>query len=192
MIFNNFAAVLPRVSTLNLMTMDDNYAALFSDYSALMYADGCHMTNDTELVWDAVQTVFLNMMGEGIRLSDITDKRAYLLASFRRVLAKELDRRQQVPLHLRRMKGDMERAKDNDEESLQRDDFMLARRRRLLKALVQLSPRQRRVLYFRFVKGMRMSHIADLLGMNTQSVTNLVHRSIAKLRTELVHPPVIK
>lgn len=174
------------------MAMDDNYAALFSEYSALMYADGCHMTNDTELVWDAVQTVFLNMMGEGIRLSDITDKRAYLLASFRRVLTKELDRRQQVPQHLRRMNGDMERAKDNDEESLQRDDFMLARRRRLLKALVQLSPRQRQVLYFRFVKGMRMSHIADQLGMNTQSVINLVHRSIAKLRTELVRHPVLK
>lgn len=48
--------------------------------------------------------------------------------------------------------------------------------------LSNLSPRQREAIYYRFTEGMSFEDICHLMQMNVQSVRNLLHRSITKIR----------
>ncbi|GHV47842.1 hypothetical protein FACS1894181_02150 [Bacteroidia bacterium] len=49
--------------------------------------------------------------------------------------------------------------------------------------LNMLTPRQKEVIYYRYVEGMGMGDICKAMEMNYQSVQNLIQRSIKKLKT---------
>lgn len=164
--------------------MDEDYAALYRAYSARMYVEGCRLTPDADLVWDVIQTVFLNMMREAVSLAAIDNKAAYLQAAFHRTLFRELGRRHTLTESLQRMRFDVVTA-DDDDGGTACDDAALVQRRHLLASLLHLSPHQQLALHQRYVKGMQMETIAEELGMNTQSAANLIHRSIVKLRADM-------
>lgn len=46
----------------------------------------------------------------------------------------------------------------------------------------KLSEKQQQVLVYRFMKGMAVRDIADKMGINAQSISNLIQRALAKLR----------
>lgn len=64
-----------------------------------------------------------------------------------------------------------------DEEEYSEED-----RQRLARALKELTPRQREAVYLYYIQEVPLSEIPDLLGMNYQSVRNLLHRAMLKLR----------
>jgi DNA-directed RNA polymerase specialized sigma24 family protein len=49
--------------------------------------------------------------------------------------------------------------------------------------LESLTPRQKEVIYYRYVEGLDMNDICRMMKMNYQSVQNLIQRSIKKVRT---------
>lgn len=65
------------------------------------------------------------------------------------------------------------------------DDETIRRRQDLLKMIEQLTSRQKEVVYLYYIQDLPLDQIADIMGMNYQSVRNLVHRAIGRLR-ELV------
>ncbi len=46
-----------------------------------------------------------------------------------------------------------------------------------------LSPRQKEIIYYRFVEGLSYEEICQIMDMNYQSTQNLIQRSLKKLRT---------
>ncbi|MDH6306051.1 RNA polymerase sigma factor (sigma-70 family) [Parabacteroides sp. PF5-5] len=63
-----------------------------------------------------------------------------------------------------------------DEQEQERQDKMNA-------ILESLTPRQKEVIYYRYVEGMKIDEICKLMEMNYQSVQNLIQRSIKKVRS---------
>jgi Sigma-70, region 4. len=49
-----------------------------------------------------------------------------------------------------------------------------------------LTSRQREAIYLRYIREVPLEDIASMLNMNYQSTRNLIHRSILKLRKELL------
>jgi RNA polymerase sigma-B factor len=62
---------------------------------------------------------------------------------------------------------------------------LLEYRASLVPLLDQLPPRERRMLYFRFFKGMTQSEIADKLGISQMHVSRLLAKTLATLREGL-------
>ena len=48
--------------------------------------------------------------------------------------------------------------------------------------LESLTPRQKEVLYYRYMKNLTYDEIGEIMQMNYQSTLNLIQRSIKKLR----------
>lgn len=48
--------------------------------------------------------------------------------------------------------------------------------------LESLTPRQKEVLYYRYMKNLTYDEIGEIMQMNYQSILNLIQRSIKKLR----------
>ena len=55
-------------------------------------------------------------------------------------------------------------------------------RKVILQLMNQLRDRQREVIYHRFIEELSMEEIGILMQMNTQSVQNLIQRSLKKMR----------
>ena len=55
-------------------------------------------------------------------------------------------------------------------------------RERMNYLLDALPPRQKEVMYYRYVEGMDLPDICKLMEMNYQSVQNLIQRSIKKVK----------
>ena len=63
--------------------------------------------------------------------------------------------------------------------------------RKLKKTLSLLSKRQKEIIYLKFYQHLDHGQIAELMNLNSQSVYNLLHEAIQKLRnlwySELAH-----
>ena len=75
----------------------------------------------------------------------------------------------------------------NPEEADKEDDWeQIVQKSRLKKGLLALTARQREAIYLRYTMDMSLEEISNLLEMNYQSARNLIHRSVEKLRKELL------
>src|SRR5581483_5725772 len=60
---------------------------------------------------------------------------------------------------------------------------------RLRKAVAQLSKRQHEVIYLKFYQHLDFAQIAEQMDISRQSVYNLMHEAIEKIRSALTQPP---
>ena len=63
-------------------------------------------------------------------------------------------------------------------------------RKVILQLMNQLTDRQREVIYHRFIEELSMEEIGILMQMNTQSVQNLIQRSLRKMRESRLPLPL--
>ena len=63
-------------------------------------------------------------------------------------------------------------------------------RKVILQLMNQLTDRQREVIYHRFIEELSMEEIGALMQMNTQSVQNLIQRSLRKMRESRLPLPL--
>jgi DNA-directed RNA polymerase specialized sigma subunit, sigma24 homolog len=64
--------------------------------------------------------------------------------------------------------------------------FSEDQKKELSRAMKTLTSRQREAIYLRYIREVPLEDIASMLNMNYQSTRNLIHRSILKLRKELL------
>jgi RNA polymerase sigma factor (sigma-70 family) len=69
------------------------------------------------------------------------------------------------------------------EERMIADEQEKERKEIMSHILESLTPRQKEVIYYRYVEGIELDEICKLMGMNYQSVQNLIQRSIKKVRS---------
>ena len=53
---------------------------------------------------------------------------------------------------------------------------------KLMKNIAKLSPRQQQIIHLYYIEQRKYDEICDIMGINYQSVRNLMHRSISSLR----------
>jgi RNA polymerase sigma factor (sigma-70 family) len=153
----------------------------FKEYSDSLFAYGMKFTTDRELVKDSIQNLFLRIMQHPKLISGIRDVKSYLFVSFRNELF----------ANLRRSKKESSMLEDpsfynleiNEEDSGEMSNDARNEDAKLKSAVESLSSRQKEALYLRYIKEIPMNRIGDMLGINYQSVRNLIHRAIARLRT---------
>lgn len=161
------------------------YATVFSLYADTLLAYGMKFTTDRDLVKDTIQDLIIYIIRYHDRLPQVNNLKAYLLAAFRRNLQTTIVRSRY-------------RLMDNDSELLfsidcttdetafdDADDYQLRRRNQLAEALETLPARQKEIIYLRFMQGVPMADIAQMLDMNYQSVRNSIHRAMQTLRSKI-------
>lgn len=157
------------------------FARLFHLYSDAMYAYGKKITPDAELVKDTIQDVFVKLYQNRANLSETDYVKGYLFMAMKRTLLNKMSNRIMLSIDNEedvRFEIDLITQQSTaDEEEYSEED-----RQRLARALKDLTPRQREAVYLYYIQEVPLSEIPDLLGMNYQSVRNLLHRAMLKLR----------
>lgn len=158
------------------------FSMLYREEVQLLFSYGMQFTQDSELVKDCIHDVFVKLYKNRDRLGEVTNVRVYFYIVFKNVILDELGKRGRM-FYVEDVSEDMDDTKVSSvEEHFVEEEKETMDNKRINNLLNSLSPRQREVVYLRFIENMDIKDIADVMKMKYQSVENLLQRSILKAR----------
>lgn len=163
---------------------EEAYSQIYKKYAKRLFLQGLQFSSDRELIQDCIHDLFVKIYESRTKLKPINNLQVYLFISLRNGIITTL-KKQKVWLD------------ELDEESTSliehhtvEDDFILKEVEdkkgesvRIIFSL--LSDRQQEVIQYRFIQALSIEEISIIMGMNYQSVQNLLQRSIKKIRVAL-------
>lgn len=163
------------------------FTKLVSRYSNVLYDYGTRFSPDGELVKDCIQDVFCVLWNRRAHLSEVTSIKSYLMKALRLKVIRELPKWQHATsldqLHLNVLSFAIEIEED--------PTLPIEVRNKLITSINTLSPRQKELLYLRFYKNLKQDKIAQVMGLNRQSVYNLQRSALLALRKLIDYESVV-
>jgi RNA polymerase sigma factor (sigma-70 family) len=159
------------------------FATLFRTHYELMYWYGGKFTADNNLLEDCIQELFIELWQAKTR-APVVSVRAYLLKSLKYKLLKAYRKsRVIVPIA--------------DEEAMfewSHESFLIAeeeddeKKRLVLKALEQLTGRQKEIIYLKYYQNLSYDEVSEIMNINYQAARNLLYQAIRSLKHRLTGP----
>lgn len=163
---------------------NEAFGLLYTMYVNQLYDYGLHFTSDSERVKDCVQDLFVKLYATRKRLPAVENVRVYLYHSLKNILFNTLkkdadyDRIDALdPIFHVELSAESQLI-----ETEQLTEQLYERKKRIARMMRNLTPRQQEALYYRFAEELSYEEICRLMQMNYQSVRNLIHRTILKIR----------
>ncbi|MFW5832383.1 MAG: RNA polymerase sigma factor [Prolixibacteraceae bacterium] len=153
---------------------------IYYQHAQLLFRYGKKFCTDDELVKDTIQDLFFDLIRTRKNLGETDNICFYLMASFRRKLAKAINRR--LPLEYNNnneMIADIVYSAEydfiNKEELTQREETVK-------KALAKLTPKQREILFYRFTCNFEYEQICEIMKLQYDSARKQVSRALKALK----------
>lgn len=159
---------------------DKAYAFFYKKYIEGLFSYGMRFTTDRELVKDCVQDVFVKIYSNRAGLGKTDNVKLYLFMALKNTLF-NVFQKDKISYHIDTIEPVFS-TEYTIEDQLITNELEQERKDKMNLVLQSLTPRQKEVIYYRYVKGMRIDDICKLMDMNYQSVQNLIQRSIKKVR----------
>jgi RNA polymerase sigma factor (sigma-70 family) len=158
------------------------FGALIRVHYQDLFHYGTRFTKDEELVKDCLQDLFLELWINRETISETSFVKYYLLKALRRKLNRKIGRSRYTgsweELHFESLFN----GAPSVETSIIREEGMVELARKMRQALTGLSKRQQEVIYLRFYVDADIEDIAEIMSVNRQSVYNLLHDALKKLK----------
>lgn len=136
---------------------------------------------DEDLSDDSIQELFIKLWMKRDNLPEVNSVKAYLITSLRRHILNKIRNRHLAELKVRvLLQPDIEFSQDEIVMKKEEDSML---HNKILALLNTLPKRQKEVIYLHYFVGMDHNQIADVMGINYQSVSNLKQKAIDKMRT---------
>lgn len=148
---------------------------------------GYKFVRDEDFVKDCVQEVFIEIWNRRERINTPDSVRAYLLSCVRKRVLREGYRqrinRDDEPMDL---ENDLSFVEFSPEWSVIEQESLAETTQRISDSLNQLPKRQREVIYLRYYQNLERDEIAEIMGVNPQSVSNLLQAAFKSFRENWV------
>lgn len=159
--------------------------SLYDQYFDNLYSFGCSFYSDQMLVEDCIQELFLSIWEKRHQLKKPDNIKGYLIMSLRNNILSKIKSKSKTQVQEidERLMGGCEISIENKLIDSENTD---ERMQKLAEASQNLKPRQKEILYLKFSQGLSYEEISEIMDINYQSARNLLHRTLIKLRTELM------
>ena len=159
---------------------DEAYTYIYREYSQALYAYGMHFTSDKGLVEDCIQDVFVKIFQNRKHLQSTDNIKLYLFIALKNKLF-NIFRKDIKYSQIDSLEPVFAAEYTIEDEIIENEKQFL--NEKMIRMLEVLSPRQKEIIYYRFVEGLSYEEICQIMDMNYQSTQNLIQRSLKKLRT---------
>jgi len=150
-----------------------SYSNLVGRYTNLLFRYGIRFVNDEDFIKDCVQDVFLSLWNCRNTINDTASVKSYLFKSLRMRVFRERAKWSNDALD-----DDYDFEADfSVEDKLIEEQTSSEIHFKISAALNKLPRRQKEILYLRFYEEMDHDRIAQVMGLNKQSVYNLLHEA---------------
>lgn len=161
-----------------------NFTELYDKTIDNLFIFGAKFTADREMIKDCIQDVFVKLYtkcGEG-ELDSVVNIESYLYVSLKNrindefrhnnhICDNEIDENNAKTLCDNSEAYDIERIEEEQKKSKTITEYMKC-----------LSPRQQQIIKLYYMEQRKYDDICQIMGINYQSVRNLMHRSLLRLR----------
>jgi RNA polymerase sigma factor (sigma-70 family) len=159
------------------------FARIYSLYVKILYRYGLKITSNKSLIEDCIQDLFIESWNSRERLGETNSIKFYLFRILRRKIYRNLSSQPST------LTDDLEHASELAVESYESGlvdmQEMASQKNKLHNALTALPPRQREAVNLRYFHGFSYEQIAELMGINHQSVHNTLQKAMKILRAQL-------
>ena len=158
-----------------------DFSQLYNKHIDQLFAFGSRFTTDREMLKDCIQDVFVKLYTRRENLGPIDNVDNYLFISLRNRIHDEFRRNG-------KMTGDeindtntqvFAEYEEYNQERMERQQELSSNEEKFFE---KLSPRQRQIINLYYIEHRKYEDICRIMGINYQSVRNLMHRSISRLR----------
>jgi RNA polymerase sigma factor (sigma-70 family) len=153
--------------------------AIVKRHYNLLYQYGCKFTRDASQVKDCIQDLFLYIWQRRHAISETPSVEHYLMKALRRRLERALSKTGTTE-GIGFLEFADTGATPDDKIIQQEQKTVLADK--IKQCILQLSNRQQEIIYLRFYLNASPADIADIMQLNRQSVYNLLHDALNRLR----------
>ena len=147
----------------------------------VLYSYAYKICRDKDLCKDCLQELFVGLWEKRSHLSDVSKVRPYLLQSIWHLVIKKLKKGNKT-VHLEEnlhydidiifsRENDLIHAQENEEKS-----------KKLKTAIAELSEREKQIIFMQYYEGLTIDEIQQITELKYQSIKNLTHRAMLKLR----------
>ena len=143
---------------------------------------GLKVTANDELVKDCVTQLFFQLWDKHARLNAVTQVRAYLFTSLRRMLLDKLDRDSKTDAAINRLSAKEVHEELPYEEIIIRVQHDEELRQKLYKAMEQLTPKQKELIRLMFFEGLNYEQVAAHTSQSIKTAYNTIYNAIQVLR----------
>lgn len=159
-----------------------NFSQLYTANIDSLLNFGCKFTSDREMIKDCIQDVFVKLYVKREELDGVENIKSYLFIALKNRLNDEFRHNSFFT------DTDVDEAADHNtiyydvENKYLNNESEHSNELKVQHYFSQLSPRQRKALNLYYIEERKYMEICEIMGMNYQSVRNLMHRSLLRLR----------
>ncbi len=159
---------------------DSAYGWLYTTYVQILFGYGLRFTSDSETIQDCIHDIFIDLYKSKGKLATPANVKVYLLAALKYRLVRVLYKH---TLFDRIETEEVDFVLETTVEDQYIDDEQAGvQQQKLQQILDSLTPRQREIIYYRYIQELDMDEICTLMDMNYQSAQNLIQRSLKKIK----------
>lgn len=156
------------------------YTWIYNNFVQILYSYGLRFTTDRELIKDCIHDIFTGLYRNRRGLPEPDNVKVYLLVSLKNALIRAIYKES-------RYERDAELVQFAIEPTVE-EQFILKEeydegQKKLQQILCVLTPRQREIIYYRYIQELSFDEICTLMDMNYQSAQNLIQRSLLKIKS---------
>lgn len=167
---------------------NDSYSWIYNTYVQVLFRYGLRFTSNSEIIKDCIQEVFTTLYKNRNNLTIPDNIKVYLLVSLKncliRTLYKESFYEGEMPENI------LFTLEPTVEEIFIDNEQHANQQKKIKEILALLSPRQKEIIYYRYIQELSMDEICILMDLNYQSAQNLIQRSLKKIRTNYGSTPI--
>ena len=161
----------------------DALASLMNIYYDNLYNYGWRFSKDEALIKDCIQEVFISLWQRRETANSILSPKYYLLRAIKNKVLKALHKNIRISATTN-VQDEYEFFYEFSVERVIIDKQISDEKtEKLKKTLSLLSKRQKEIIYLKYYQQLDHAQIAELMNISRQSVYNLLHEAIHKLRT---------
>ena len=157
---------------------------IYRTHVDVLYRYGCKFSVDEALVKDAIQDLFIELWRNHAGLGDTNSIKKYLLASIRRKIIKQIEKKKKWFLP-DRMENTVFELEVSIEEVLISTEISKENADLVKDAVNGLSKRQKEAIYLKYYMDMDYEEIEEIMDINYQSLRNLVSRALQNMRAQI-------
>ena len=159
---------------------DQAYSWIYTHYIQVLYNYGLQITPDSEIVKDCIQDVFVKIYKAKKKLTVPQNPKVYLMIALKNNIYNTINQE-------RMQKNYAFSIYQTEEQLTVKNEFIDQEARHeemnnIKRMMKILTPRQREVIYYRFIEELSYDDICQIMGLNYQSAYNLLQRSLQKIR----------
>ena len=160
------------------------FTYIFNQNIRILYKYGHKFAPSMHMVEDYIQELFLTLWKNRSNLSPTDSIRLYLFGALRRNIVQNI-KRDKEKVHVREYRKHLNFQLHFDPSEAAPQFKEEENRARLAEVMDKLSPRQREAIYLKYENGFSYDEIASVMGINNQSVRNIVFSALKVLRKHL-------